>query len=351
MKRPSASNAEAFVRCTASHVLPQHESYAAKTERGTDGHSLLANVINRLPGAAVKLEAEMPGLMTVLSDSMDGVEAAVGEEAYVVDVESRTSTFVGTNIGREYEKALGRPMKPHELGVSLDVHGRRKGVRWVRDFKFGVYHGWWQLYVQAMAVLWAPGREDESSVDAGFLFIEDRDEILTMTEDSTTLYLFDLDRRADELMAAFAKAKDLSSVSFQDMPVVEGKWCQYCGAFPYCPAKWKLAKAMLSLDVVGDVSALTPAQCGEAWLKLAEVKKNVIEKIQDSLKERMRTEGSFPLEGGGKKLKLVQMPGRLGFDQPGAVALLEELGAHENQIAALVKRGEPFDTVRKVNDK
>ena len=350
MKRPSASNAEAFVRCTASHVLPQHESYAEKTERGTDGHALLTNVINRLPGAAAKLEAEMPGLMRLLSDSMDGVEAAVGEEAYVVDVESRTSTFVGTNIGREYEKALGRPMKPYELGVSLDVHGRLGGVRWVRDFKFGVYHGWWQLYVQAMAVLWAPGRENESSVDAGFLFIEDRNDSLSITEDSTRLYLYELDARAADLMAAFAKAKELEKLTHTNMPVVEGKWCQYCGAFPYCPAKWKLAKAMLSLDVVGDVSALTPAQCGEAWLKLAEVKKNVIEKLQESLKERLRTEGSFPLEQ-GKKLRLTQMPGRLGFDQPGAIALLEELGATENQIAALVKRGEPFDTVRKVNDK
>jgi hypothetical protein len=350
VKRPSASNAEAFVRCTASHVLPQHESYAAKTERGTGGHTLLANVINRFPNAAAKLEEEFPGLAAELVEAMDGVEAAVSEEAYVVDVQARTSAFLGTNIDRKYEEALGRPLNPYEICTSIDVHGRRGGKRWVRDFKFGVYHGWWQLYIQAMAVLWLPGREEETEVDAGFTFIEDRDGVLSMTSDAKTLYVIDLDQRASELMAAFEKAKELDKLRPEDMLVVEGKWCQYCGAFPHCPAKWRLAKAMLGADLIGNVDALTPSQCGEAWLKLGEVKRNVIEKLEAALKERMRTEGGFPLEG-GKRLKVVPMPGRLGFDQQGAIALLEELGANENQIAALVKRGESFDSVRKVNDK
>lgn len=356
MKRPSASNAEAFVRCTSSHVLPQHEAYAEYTEKGTDGHKLLCDVVNRVPGAAGRLEAELPGLHEKIAIEMDGVDDASGEDAYVVDVKSRTSKYLGRNIDRQYEKALGRKLEAYEICTSLDVRGRLDGRPWVRDFKFGITSSWWQLHIQAMAILWLPNIEEQYEVDAGFIFIEDRDDNITVTNDTATIYIVDLDTRADELMDAFNFAEKLDAeleqglISASTIKTVEGKWCTYCGAFPHCPSKWKLAKSMLSLDIVDNIAALTLEQCGDAWLKLAEIKKNIVKKTEEALKERMRAEGGFPLPD-GKRLKVLPMPGRLGFDKDGAVQMLLDLGATRDEVAAFVKRGDAFDQVRKVNDR
>ncbi len=355
MKHPSASTAEAFFMCSASHVLPQHDSYASYTEKGTEGHHLLCEVANRVPGAAGRLEEELPTLHEKIALEMDGVSEAAGEDAYCVDLEKRTSVYLGRNINRQYVQKLGRPLGEFEICTSLDVRGRKDGRLWLRDFKFGTTSSWWQLYIQSMALLWqVPMAEQEGEVDGGFIFIEDRDDYITVTNDTATLYLVDLDQRADELMAAFRLARRIDSELSQglikptDIKTVEGKWCTYCGAFPHCPSKWKLAKSMLSLDIVDHIDALTLDECGSAWLKLAEIKKNIVKRTEDALKERMRAEGGFPLPD-GKMLKVMPMPGRLGFDKEGAVELLLRLGADRDEIATFVKRGEGFDQVRKVN--
>ena len=354
MKRPSASNAEAFVRCTVSHVLPQHESYQAYTESGTDGHRLLCAVYNRVPGAEERCEAALPGLLTRLDEVMPDVNNMTAEDAYVVDLESRTSRYLGRNIDRQYEKALGRKLGAYEICASLDVLGRKHGKHWLRDFKFGITSSWWQLYIQAMAILWLPNHDQDGEVDAGFIFVEDRDDTITVTTDEATLYLVDLDTRADEMMEAFRYAERIEAeleqglVTQASLRTVEGKWCTYCGAFPHCPSKWKLAKSMLSLDIVNNIAALTTEQCGDAWLKLAEIKKNIVKKTEDALKTRMRAEGGFPLPD-GKMLKALPMAGRLGFDKDGAIELLKRLGATHDEIVSLIKRGEDFDQVRKVN--
>lgn len=356
MKQPSASNAEAFVRCTSSHVLPQHDSYHERTDKGTHGHTLLCAVINRMPGAAGRLEAELPGLHQKLAETMDGVSEAVGEEAYVVDIDKRTSTFVGQDIGREYEKALGRKFTKYEMGASLDARGRRKDMPWIRDFKFGIYSSWWQLYIQSMAILWRKGSADVE-VDAGFMHIEDRDDNITVTEDTAVIYLSDLDERADDLMEAYARADGLerqlaSGTHYSDLKVVEGKWCQYCGAFPHCPAKWKLAKSMLDLDVVNHIGALTLEQCGAAWLKIGEVKKNLIEKMEDALKVRMEREGGFPLPD-GKLLKVLPMPGRKSLDKEALANIFEKynnLAVEYTKVTGVPLRKEEAESVLKVGD-
>lgn len=354
MKRPSASTAEAFYRCSASHILPQHESYGELNESGNDGHELLCNYYNKVPGAQERLELALPHMPTKLAKLFVGVEDITAEDAYVVNVEKRTSRYLGRNIKRQYEKALGRRLEPFEICCSLDVKGRATQRLWLRDFKFGITSSWWQLYIQAMALLWLPGIIDEHEVDAGFVFIEDRDDNITLTTDEATLYLVDLDQRADDMMEAFNVAERLEHeleqgvTNHSSLRTVQGRWCTYCGAFPHCPSKWKLAKSMLSLDIVDNIAALTVEQCGDAWLKLAEIKKNIVKKTEDALKERMRAEGGFPLPD-GKLLKVLPMAGRLGFDKEGAIELLKRLGATEDEIVPLIKRGEAFDQVRKVN--
>lgn len=355
MKHPSASNAEAFVRCTASHVLPQHEHYTEATEKGTDGHALIAAVLNKEPGAGAKLAKAYPDLGFKLQGLVQGIGFLSAETAYVVDVQKRKSVYLGKNIGRDYAGKLGRELAEYEIGTSLDMQGLRDGKWWIRDTKFGTHSSWWQLYIQAMAVLWQDaGAVDSSSadVDAGFIHILDQDGETRVEEDSSTLYLMDLDDRADEMMTAFGRAKSIerqleAGTSPSDLKVVEGAWCKYCGAFPHCPAKWKLAKSMLDLDVVGHISALSPEQCGAAWLKLKEIEKNIITKTKDALRERMRAEGGFPLEN-GKRLRVIQANGRSSLDREATMALLLEKGATEKEIQGLFRQGKPYDVVKEM---
>jgi len=361
MRRPSASNVESFVRCGASHLLPQHDSYQEKTERGSDGHALLADFVNKVPGSLKRMELAIPGLGSAIEEHISNIEAITAEEAYVVDVKAKTSKLLGINIGRKYEEALGRKLKPYEICTSLDVHGRKgETLRWIRDFKFGVYHSWWQLWIQAMAVMWSmrdsAGEQAAAVVDAGFLFVDSfSSEEVSITQDSRLIYLHEADAQAGVLMDAFGRADAMQhamkkGLHYSDLQVTEGKWCQYCGAFPHCPAKWRLAKSMLSMDMIGNIEELSLEQCGEAWLKLSEVKKNVIEKMEATLKTRMRVEGGFPLKDEPKKmLKMCPMPGRTSIDREGAIHMLRDRGASDDEIRGLVKRGESYETVRKVN--
>ena len=312
----------------------------------------MSAVINDVPGSLGAIERMRPGLWGAILPFLPDWSAPEAEAAYVVDLEHKTSVFLGVDIGRQYEERLGRPLGTYEMGVSLDLLGRTEESPWVRDLKFGQYHSWWQLYVQAMAVLWDKSRcVDDHSVDAGFLFLEENDDRWFAREEQATLYAMDLEERADELVGALKVAAQLAEGlpdQLNHMPVVEGKWCQYCPAFNSCPAKWKLAKSMLGMDVEHSVAALTPAQCGSAWLKLSEIKRNIIEKMEKALKHRMREEGGFVLES-GKVLRLIEQRGRLGFDRDRAIELLRERGVSQAEIDGLMKRGDAYDSVRAVS--
>lgn len=358
MKHSSASGSESLVMCPSSVVLPQHDSYGGDArEKGTSGHSILTGVVNgTLPASA--LADKWPSLGFKLAEIMPRVESSRAEAAYVVDLERRTSTFLGINIDRKYVEKLGRPFRMFEMGVSLDFHGVRPGIHVVRDWKFGLYSSWWQLFVQGMAVMWTPGQTGALEVDAGFIHIiegsEDEDGGETQEtyvfDDTATLYMADLDDRADDLIAAIRTAKALEDEvaagrPLHTLPTREGKWCEYCGAYPHCPSKQKLVRALAELDVSDVITAMTPAQCGAAYKKLVEVEKNIIKKAKASLKHRLKIEESFPLDN-GKRLRMVEMPGRDSLDKPKLMALLREKGATQAEINDCFKTGAPFFTIK-----
>jgi hypothetical protein len=350
VKRVSASGAETFVVCPASAVLPQHDAYSDAADAGTEGHTLIANVIDKKPGAADMLAQRYPNLGFKLAEKLQGVKDVRAETAYVVDVEKRTAVSVGHGIGRKYERALGRPMRDFEMGSSLDLEGS-SGRPWIRDLKFGIYHSWWQLTVQAMALCWSRGLTE---ADVGFLFIdEDEDGNVEIHEESRVLYLLDLDNAADQLMGAFRRATqlhfDMSKDGPASLPTVEGKHCTYCGAYPHCPSKWKLAKAMMGeLDISASVAAMAPEALGALWKKLGEFEKNQIKKTKDAIKERLRVEGPMPTTE-GKAIKLITMAGRDSLDRSATLALLKAKGATREEVNALFKTGAEYTQVKEVN--
>lgn len=364
VKATTASTAESLVMCGASHVLPQHESYTSDNIGGTEGHSMISDVLERKFGAALKLEDSYPGLLVRLNEIMDGVSEVRSEAAFVVNVKDRTSVYLGTNIGREYEKKLGRPLGFYEFGCSVDADGIVDSeAYWVRDWKFGTHSSWWQLFISGMAVLWQPANKSHVEVDAGFVHIEGRSsgdgdgeerDITFVNEDTATLYMSDLDERADDLVRAIDYANTLgeklaAGVDASSIKTVEGKWCKYCGAYPHCPSKWKLVKSMLGIDIAGSVAAMTLADCGSAWIKLGEIEKNIIKKSKEVLKERMLREGAFPIDGTNKMIAPITMPGRPSLDRPALAALLREHGVTQDEINGIFKIGEPYVSPRLVN--
>lgn len=346
---PSGSNCEAFVNCTSSHVLPQRNESSATAQKGTDGHAPLTEVINAkrwaVPGALRGTMVEKFPLEEVLRD----VGLVRAEAAYAVNVKYKTVRFIGLDIGRNYGE-LG----DYEVPVSLDADGFRHGRPWLRDWKFGRYSSVWQLSVQGMAVAF-PRKEKpsvEPEVDAGFVYIDADTRGEEWEEERHVLYLSELETAADELVRAFDKVASIrAALDRGEVPrLATGSWCKYCGAHPYCPAKWSMVRAAMGeLQSLQDmVGAMTVEKCGKAWEWVSEVER-FCTKAKETLKERMETE-PFPLSN-GKLIELRKTKGWAYFDREPTRRLLKAKGATEEEIKGVMKaRADamtPRETVRK----
>jgi hypothetical protein len=312
---PSASKAETFAKCPASHVLPQATEETVQGLAGTEKHAAMARA-------------------KTLETLTEGVGLLQHERAFVVDVKKRESRFVGENVGRKYG-SLG----PYELPCTLDVDGIRDvdGIPWVRDWKFGTYASEWQLAVQAMAILWLPGQA-QVVVDAGFVFLRDTDDEEPRTERYVYGHL-ELADRADELVRAFDGVPEIAKqLKKKQLPTLrQGAWCKYCPAQTACPAKWNLVRAALGelQTAESTVEALSADRCGEAWEWAKEVER-FAEKVKEALKDRaMSREESYPLSS-GKNLTWERRKGWAYPQKDKTLALLKRLGATEEQMGAIM---------------
>jgi hypothetical protein len=312
---------ECFYECPASHVLSQAPENTKQAAAGTSGHKPLTDSINGT-GPRLPLTDELTA----------GIDNVIAEAAYVVNVKARTSRFIGCDIGRNYG-----PLEPYDVPVSLDVQGTKNETTvWVRDWKFGTYSSVWQLVVQAMAVLYCDKGRLTSVVDAGFTYLDQGE------KPRHELYLFgrmELDEKADELVHAFDRVKAVYAIVRKGLipHVKQGPWCKYCPSRDVCPAKWAMIRSAINesfeLRQSEAIMALTTEQCGEAWVKLRDLEK-MVEKAKETLSGRLE-EGPFPLPN-GKELSLVRRRGWAYPNKDKALALLEELGATEEQIGRIM---------------
>lgn len=332
---PSGSNTEAFVECTSSHVLPQHDARTGRANRGTDGHDYLTAVINQRPLDRVdgaKYADKFP-----FKEALEGVGLTRSETAYVVNVKKRTSRFVGIELDRKYP-----PLEDYEIPLSIDVEGFKGGMPWLRDAKFGTYASQAQLLMQGMALAFhGPERPHPAhEVDVGFWFIDPDTHGAKYEVDARVLTLEELDDRAALLVKAFDRVKDLHAVlvAGSSPRTVEGPWCTYCGALPHCPSKMKLVRALIDgeFNVHEQIATMTPAQRGEAWVKYQSAKR-LVEKIGDSFKELVETTNQpIPLAN-GKLVQLSKTKGWAYFDKDKTTTLLKKLGARPDQISSAMK--------------
>lgn len=335
---PSASKAEMFVECTASHVLGQAPARSEQADRGTEGHRPLTDTIN---GTGQTLQEERDRVVRLLREFTNVPMSSMrAEAAYVVNVRDRTSRLVGVDIGRAYGK-LG----PYDFPVSLDVEAVvDEDTVWIRDWKFGTYSNVWQLHVQAMAVLFPepgpkpPKAPSQFMVDAGFVYFE---EGRKPREETYAIGLMDLDEKAEQLAKAFDRVKYITdTIRNGGTPrLSQGPWCKYCPAQDHCPAKWSMIRAALGemqgMDSI--VEAMTLEKCGQAWHWVKEVEK-FRKKAETVLRDRLEREGGFPLPN-GKTLVLEQRSGKKTVDMKRTMALLEELGATEEQKSSVINVG------------
>lgn len=351
MKQTSASGVEAWVNCAASHVLPQHNVHSERSTGGTGGHAVLAAAINDKPVFALP-KADLDRVKRFpLGEILQGVDCKRAEAAFVINYVDRTSAFIGVDIDRKYEEVLGRPLTLEEIPVSIDVDGIKAPRPWSVDWKFGTWSTEWQRRIQAMALAW---HHRATEVDAGFVYIDGETGGEVYTEDRRIYYAYELNGFAMELRAAAYRVHALheqvtrGTLPMANVPTVEGPWCTYCGAYPHCPSKWKLAKSMLDELGADDgaVAAMTVEQCGRLWAKWKEIKRMGEERIESVLKGRMREE-ALPLPN-GKVVRLVTAKGRESIDRDAAIVLLKAKGATDEEIAKVIKRGNPYETVKEM---
>lgn len=345
VKQPSASSCEQLVHCPASHALPQREHHNNKNARGTEHHDVLAGKINgrvpKAPEKAQKIVSELKLIETVC----DGVESLEAEVAYVVDVKNKTARLLGKDLNRQYGE-LGK----YEIPTTLDVVGMKNGKPFFRDWKFGSHSTRYQMLVQAMAMTFSNTYKSKilhPLVDGGVVFVDIDGR--SFYEETETFYLSDLDEAADALVDAI-DARDAIAGQLMTAPVppktVEGPWCQYCSAMPYCPSRAAMVKQLVS--ITGLLHELRPDEKAYVHYKLKELE-DMVENAKTTMKnmlleeyETARNEGQlsygWPSPKNAKKhLTIFEKPGWKYFDRDATYQLLKKLGATKDQIDAAMK--------------
>ncbi len=346
MKQVSASTAEQFIHCGASHILPQSSRHNDHMYRGTEGHEPLADRVNgKAPGGTergLELVAVFP-----LEKILKGVTGRRGEAAFAVNVKTRTSRLIGINICREYGS-----LEKYEVPCTLDVDGIKDGRAFLRDWKFGITGNWWQLLIQCMALTYYDPDDILFEVDAGFVFIDGETGGAEYREDSRIVGCEEIDEAADKMVTAWDRVEsmDLAYAAGHAPATAEGTWCKYCGAFPYCPSKWNMARAILSAEQTTDrmLSAMTQEEQGQLWTLLRERKK-MIEDTMDVLKISAAVQ-PLPLPN-GKQLVMLRTKGREYVDKSVALRVMKELGAGDDDYAAVIKRSADSQSAKEINRK
>jgi hypothetical protein len=194
-----------------------------------------------------------------------------------------------------------------------------------------------------MAVLFR--NKSQVMVDGGFVYMDiDNDGIPYNPKYELYSYgRMDLEDRADELVYAFNKVKDIAALlKSGGIPQLrQGPWCKYCPAQPTCPAKWSMIRAAMGelRPLESMVEAMTLEKCGEAWAWIKEIER-FAKAAEKTLKDRLHAAGSIPLPN-GKHLVLEHRNGRESLDKKKTFALLDEL------IGMLVENGAVDEDLQK----
>lgn len=325
----SGSGLERAQACPTSLALPQTPSTGEPAIKGTENHDTIEG------GLAVG--GDLSALPQVVQDAMKDAVWVETEIAFALDVEKETVRVIGRRIGRKYG-----PLQPSEIPLTVDAVIGKNGSLHVWDWKsrkrVTPAKKNLQLRAAAVAVLtWNDARE----VQAGIGYLDDG------YLDVTTLDAFDAASFFADMRTLLNKvgAAQALMATGTTPPVHAGPWCEYCPAMAWCPAHARLAMQMIGeLDSVNkQIAFMTAEQVGKAWTLLQQIEL-LSDKVKESLKLRAQ-QGIIPLPS-GKRLAMVEMPGRSSFDKDAALSRIRDLGGSTD---GLMKKGKPFFQIKETN--
>jgi len=228
-----------------------------------------------------------------LNSALDGLRVTGCEKAYALNVQTRTTRYVGTNIGRDYNGELERtgqaPLSTYEIPFTIDVEAFFETTPVELDYKSGQSIGdpaeHWQRRVCATGLMLY---YDASTAISRVAYIWDSGEI---KHDGHEFTLFDAEEYCDQLKSAIDNvlaAKSLLASGIMPPVSPSDEACAYCPAMTYCPYWMNTAKAMLGklteITQGPHLTALTPEEMGQVW-ELAKQAEKLLEPVLKGLKK------------------------------------------------------------------
>ena len=352
----SASNAGSTIACPAREAFPHAKDTSEAADRGNALHEF-ARVCTVNPAAREAALADVPEEWRVTAKGMnlelalDGLEVIGCERAYALNVKTRTTRFIGTNIGRDYGA-----LEPYEIPFTIDVEARTMGSPVELDYKSGQYIGpvkdHWQRRVCATGLMFF---YDAPTAISRVAYIWENGSI---HPDGHEFSMIDAEDFCDVLVRAVdAVAAAKAEFAAGRMPTVypSDDACKYCPAMTSCPYMTNFARSMLStlkaIETGPDLIALTGEQLGAVWeqLKIAE---KIVE-LQLTALKKIAVESPIPV--GELYVVRPKTMSKTSFDAAAARGLITTLlgrtGANDEdiqkQMSTLYRKNE-YNEFRKV---
>jgi len=280
---PTFSSLDRAKRCPGSCALPQAKRESIYADKG---HAIHDFVLSKKRGDA-KLP-EVPEKYQALCESIDIEAVPTGnyEVAFGLDVDTGMARILGQNLKREYPVDL----RSGELIGSADIYNHvkigEKDAIYIGDVKTGLAAHVPPvrdcLQVGAAAVAAARLEGVDIAVNE-IVRIKDNGSVTRETAILDRWALDAVELELTELVRAVRLQLEVADAGGQ-VTVLEGDWCQFCGAFSHCPAKKNLAMALadpegLEREIMG---ALTPASAPVVLRKM-KAAQAVLNKIRSAL--------------------------------------------------------------------
>jgi hypothetical protein len=337
---PTDSKLDLFFTCRLAGCLPRTNHSSPFAEEGRVFHKFLERVVElQVRGQPaptfeqareIALQEQPEELQVALAMlrtetlSLDPTRIAA-EVAFAYDVASDTAREVGRGLGRNYGE-----LAPTEYAGTIDraalvsTDGAYAGdyKRWGFRLKKAAQNI--QLKKAALNIARAWKR---SWVEVELLRIDDDGE---PWHDVARLEPYDLDAFACELQQLHARmAEDRKAFAEGEIPPAElGDHCKYCPGAPYCPARFAVARAVLTgenqelLRIAGKEVLVNADNAPRLWL-LKERGERILEDLDRALRDFARIY-PFALED-GRLVGPVPDPERKITDGERAAEVLGEL--------------------------
>ena len=300
---PTGSGLGRAIACPASCALPGAKSTSAASVQGSATHRAIELAIT---------SGNFDALPDVARECIGDGEVIAVERTYALDIVRGKARHLGDRLERDYSgRNEGEVCLTIDL-VTRSANGRVRVTDWKSRERVTAVRDNWQMRGAAMAALMVEGSKD-GVADAVLAYLDDGE------TDQAEVDAFDAADWWEQLYGFYEKLCGEPTADIH-----EGPWCKYCDAAPFCPAKTRLAVAMIGelTGIEGSILEMTAEQAGRAWDKAKDVEA-LLDRVQKALRERAKRE-PLPLAN-GRRLALVESS-RTSLDTKAAKELLEQHG-------------------------